>query len=522
VREHTSPWACVVGQARVIGQNGAFWYAARGSMVGARAPVHAPAPSSLPRVDWLGRLGRYRGGGPFLVAFIACVWLNQSFGFFTWQRVRYAVFTHPGENILETVRYPFIFLYRRSADEAMYYGAAAQILGQPYDEEIYRTHSRGDVHGLTLFESPPPPADGRWHLPWTEVHLEYPPPAVPFILAPKLVTTGFEAYARVFGLLMGACMVASVALAIDALKRGKAPRDSRDARWWLASVLLLAEGALTIQRLDPIVALAMMAAVHGAVRRSPWQLGLFSGLAGACKLVPLLVLPVILAADWPNWRDRAVRLGGWVAIGFAVGFGPMLFASPAAVIDLLRYHGLRGLQIESTLGLLVGALRWTLGTARAATVSFGSFNLDGSLPDGLARTALPLTILGIAVLALREWRARVPDDEAGRIERVTCAALAATVALWLGGKVFSPQYLTWGIPLVLAIPGRRGVRAIWIAVLALTLTQLYHRGYYSSLIAQTFPGLFTALVRQAVLVALLAFVAVRAGAGVLASPQGRS
>jgi hypothetical protein len=491
-------------------------------VLGPGPPVPAPALASVRRFDLLARLGRFRRVGPFVVAFIACAWLNQSFGFITWQKVRYAVFTDPAGHVFQAARYPFIFLYRRSADEAMYYGTAAQILGEPYDREIVQTHSRGDVRGLTAFEAPPPPTDGRLHLPWAEVHLEYPPPAVPFILAPKLLTTGFEAYGRVFGVLMGCCMIASVALAIDALKRAKTPRDARDERWWLAAGLLLAEGALTIQRLDPIVALAMMAAVHGAVRRSPWQLGLFSGLAGACKLVPLLVLPVVLAADWPSWRDRAARLGGWVTAGFVVGFGPMFVVSPVAVLDLFRYHGRRGLQIESTLGVLVGAGRWIAGTARATTVSFGSFNLDGSIPDLLAKAATPLTILGIAALAVRERRARAAADEAGRIARVTCAALAATVVLWLGGKVFSPQYLTWGIPLVLAIPGRRGVQAIWIAVVALTLTQVYYRGYYSSLIAQTFPGLFTVLVRQAVLAFLLAFVAVRAGDGVLASSTGRS
>jgi hypothetical protein len=441
------------------------------------------------------------------VALIACVWLNQSVGLITWEKVRDQVFSDPGAHVFDAVRYPFVFLYRRSADEAMYYGTAAQILGQPYDHEIVGTHSRGRLTGLANFEAPPPPTDGHWHMPWTEVHLEYPPPVLPFVLAPKLVTSGFESYAKVFGALMGMCMVLSIALAIDVVRRAGAGRASIDARWWLAAGLLLAQGALTIQRLDPLVALAMVGTVRGAVRRSPIETGLWAGLAGACKIVPILIVPVLVTADWSSWRPRLVSLGAWIAVGLALGFGPMLLVSPGAVVDLFRYHGLRGLQVESTLGSLVGAVRIVLGTAQPTTVSYGSFNLDGVLPDALAKLSLPLTVAGIGFVCARVWRATDGVDEPTRIERITCATLVATIVLWLTGKVFSPQYLTWGIPLVLAIPGRRGVQAIWIAVLACAVTQLYHRGYYDFLANQRPAGVITLLVRQAVLVGLMVFAA---------------
>ncbi len=457
--------------------------------------------------------------GPILVAFIACVWLNQSLGLIAWEKLRYQVFTDPAAHVFDAARYPFVFLYRRSADEAMYYGTAAQILGQPYDHEVFELHSRGRLTGVEGYEAPPPPSDGHWHAPWTEVHLEYPPPVLPFLLAPKLVTAQFEPYAKVFGVLMGLCMVLSIALAIDVVRRAQAsrpgPAGSIDARWWLAAGLLLAQGALTIQRLDPLVALAMIGTLRGAVRRSSLEMGLWAGLAGACKIVPLLVVPVMVAADWPFWRSRLVGLGAWIAAGVVVGFGPMFLASPGAVVDLLRYHGLRGLQIESTLGALVGAGRIVLGTSRPSTISYGSFNLDGAFPDALARLTVPLTLAGIAalvVLAARAARAmparRAGDaaDEPARIERLACAALAGTIVLWLTGKVFSPQYLTWGIPLVLAIPGRRGVAAIWVAIAAFAVTQLYYRGFYDQVFDQRPVGVITVLLRQAILVGLLVLV----------------
>jgi hypothetical protein len=463
-----------------------------------------------------------------MFGFVACVWLNQSVGIRTWEKIRYGVFTDPGAHVVDTLRYPLIFLYRRSADEALYYGTAAQMLGRPYDTQVFAAHTRGYAGGLAVYDAPPPPADGRWHAPWTEVPLEYPPPVIPFIVAPALVTDGFEAYGRVFGALMGLCLVLAAALALDVLARAGERRESIDRRWWLAAALLLAQGAIAIQRLDAVVALALMVAVHGAVRRSPAQFGLAAGLAGACKIVPLLAVPVIVAADWAFWRTRLVALAGWTAAAVAVGFGPMLLASPAAVGDFLRYHGGRGLQVESTLAVLLGAARWALGAARPSTFSFGSFNLDGAVADLFARATLPITVLAIAALVVVVARGSggrddgsvagdsAPGRERDRIERVTCAALAATVVLWLGGKVFSPQYLTWGIPLVLAIPGRRGARASAIALAALTLTQIYHRGFYSLLTEQAFVGLFTLLVRDGVLVLL--FVAALAGTRARATP----
>jgi hypothetical protein len=487
--------------------------------------------------------------GPFLVAFIACVWLNQSVGVTAWEKLRYLVFTDPAAHLVDAARYPFIFLYRRSADEAMYYGTAAQILGEPYDHEVFDLHSRGRVTGVAAYETPPPPADGHWHAPWREVHLEYPPPVLPFVLAPKLFADGFEPYAKLFGILMGLCMVASIAVAIDVVRRANAtrtprcePRERLDARWWLAAGLLLAQGALTIQRLDPLVALTMILMVHGAVRRSPVATGLWAGLAGACKIVPLLVVPAIVIADWPFWRTRLVALGTWIAAGLAIGFGPMFLASSTAIVDLFRYHGIRGLQVESTLGAIVGAARVALGTRRVATISYGSFNVDGAFPDALARLALPMALAGIAGLCVYSWRERAvqprladeravhprdANDESDRIERIACAALAATIVLWVTGKVFSPQYLTWGIPLVLAIPGKRGVIACWIAIAALTLTQLYYRGFYDLVFEQRAIGVAAVLARQAILVALLVFVTVRPHDGRVrhlrsSSPRGGS
>jgi hypothetical protein len=447
-----------------------------------------------------------RRAGPYLVVFLTFVWLNQSYSLIKWEKVRYGVFTDPWHHLSDAVRYPFIFLYRRSGDEVMYYSSASQILGRPYDPEVFASFTRGRVTGASSFEKPPPPTDGHWHTPWAEVHLEYPAPVLPFVLAPRLIADDFEVYARIFCALMGACIVASIAIALDIAKRAGVTARAIEGRWWLAAGLVLAQGSLTVQRLDPVVALTMILAVRGAVKRSPGALGFWAGMAGACKVMPLAIVPLAVACDWPFWRRRLAPLTLWAAGGVAIGFVPMLLASPAAFAEFFRYHGLRGLQVESTFGALVGLARIVLGTTRSATISYGSFNVDGAIPDLLAKACTPITAAGIVALTWLEGRRPGTQDEPGRIERVTCAALAVSIVVWLGGKVFSPQYMTWAIPLVLAIPGKRGLVATWLLIVACTLTQVYYRGFYDLVFDQRFLGVATVLVRQGVLVALLAWV----------------
>src|SRR5215467_1722357 len=94
-----------------------------------------------------------------VAAFVACVWLNQSVGGKDWEDLRDEVFAAPSEHPLQYARYPFVFAYRRSADERLYYEAAGAMLGRPYDREVLRT-IRGRLPAS--FDVSLPDADGRW------------------------------------------------------------------------------------------------------------------------------------------------------------------------------------------------------------------------------------------------------------------------------------------------------------------------------------------------------------------------
>jgi len=441
-------------------------------------------------------------------SFVALVWLNQSLGGTDWEAFRDRTLADPSAHLVDAVRYPFMFLYRRAPDEALYYATASATLGRHYDVDIGKT--RGD--------SPLPPLghpeDGRFHMPYAEVPLEYPPPNLPLVIAPRLVTSTFATYAYAFGALMGALLIAAGLIA--ARLGARAGRSDDEAhRIFALGLLLLAHGAIAIQRLDAIVALLLVLMVRSAIRREDAALGFWGGLLGATKFVPILVLPVLVIASGVRGGKRLAAIALGTTAGLALGLGPMIVMGRESLPAVLAYHAARGLHVESTLGVVYGAVKAVLGRPEPSLLDYGSFNFHGRVADLLAKAALPLTLVLVGIVG---YVSRPLDDhepekeqepEAARIQHIVLAALAATTALWLGGKVFSPQYLTWALPLVLALPGRSWIRISVALGLVVLVSQIYLRGYYDHVYNQWPAGVITMVVRLALLGALSRMLLVR-------------
>ena len=95
------------------------------------------------------------------------------------------------------------------------------------------------------------------------------------------------------------------------------------------------------------------------------------------------------------------------------------------------------------------------------------------------------------------------DREA--LVRSTAAALCAFVAL---GKVLSPQFLIWLIPIVPLVRGRRGLWASALLAAALVLTQVWFPFRYFRLALHFEAGLsWVLLARDLALVALTVLLA---------------
>ena len=147
------------------------------------------------------------------------------------------------------------------------------------------------------------------------------------------------------------------------------------------------------------------------------------------------------------------------------------------------------------------ALHHVFGVGLRVDTSHGSQNLAGSLPDAVGTAESALVLVGL--LALWLWFARWPRDRETLV-RASAAAVTLFVAF---GKVLSPQYMIWLIPLVPLVRGRRGFTAGALLATALLLTQLWFPKQYWNLVFG-FGGYESALVlaRDVVLVALAALL----------------
>jgi hypothetical protein len=449
-------------------------------------------------------------------ALVACVWLNQGITDAEWTDViarRQAHTMSAGERAW----FPITALYRRAHDEELYYGTASALMGRPFPPLFL---DRGNVPDA--FAHIEPKDDGVWRVPYAEVPLEYPPAVLPFVVGPRLLTSSYVTYARIFALLMAACLAMAAAIAIR-VGRAVDPDPRAEARrWWLASLVVLAHGAIAIQRLDALVALLLALALDAAVKRRPAMLGAWLGVAAATKIVPGMLLPLFVAADWAFYRkprNLGVLVGG-AAATCAIGLAPLFFFG--GVENVIAYHGARGLQVESTLGVIYGALRRLSGHPEISTIDYGSYNFHGALPDFLARasTGLTLVLLGVvAWVVFRAGSASASEREEDRARRIVATAIAGVVALWLGGKVLSPQYLTWALPLVLALPAAQLWRVAGPFLAALVVSQLYFRFYYESVYSQRRLGVATMVVRQAAL-AVFFWFALRASRSTASKDDG--
>jgi hypothetical protein len=99
--------------------------------------------------------------------------------------------------------------------------------------------------------------------------------------------------------------------------------------------------------------------------------------------------------------------------------------------------------------------------------SHGSQNLSGAVPNVLAAAEAILQV-GALIVVWALFARGAPSRT-----RLVLACAAALVAFVAFGKVLSPQFLIWLIPVVPLVGGRRGLLASGLLGAALILTQLW-------------------------------------------------
>jgi hypothetical protein len=332
-------------------------------------------------------------------------------------------------------------------------------------------------------------------IPYRDFSVEYPPGSLPAFVLPSLAPAAH--YVSAFRATMAACGVvalAALAVCLVALHVGRRRQYASLAFAGTAPLLL---GPTMLNRFDlwptALTEVALAAILLGFVRTGFGTLG----LGATAKVYPLALLPLFALA-----RGREERRRGLLAfvLVVAVVIVPFLLVGPGGIRFSVRNQLERPLQVES----LGGSLVWLadrVGLASPGTIgSYGSQNVTGALAHALELATGVLLVT--ALVAVWLLYARGPR-EGERLAHASVAAVAAWVAF---GKVLSPQYLIWLIPLVPLARSRLAAPACALLAAALALTRGWFPSRYDD-VARLGDATALVLARNAVLVSLFVLLA---------------
>ncbi|MBV8599457.1 MAG: DUF2029 domain-containing protein [Actinobacteria bacterium] len=336
--------------------------------------------------------------------------------------------------------------------------------------------------------------DGK--VPYRDFSVEYPPGALVPMLAPDAtaVPGDFGSYGHTFEKWMAGAGVVMVLLFAFALGGLEPTLERSLVALSIVAVSPLLLGNLVLSRFDLWPAALTVGAVGALVREKRAVRALVLGAAIATKLYPAVIVPVGLAWAWRRWgRDAAVRWLGLVVAVAVAAYAPFFVLSPGGVWHSMSTQLSRPLQIESLAGAVLVAVHNGFSTNLRVYTTI-SQNLAGT---GVHAGEILSSLLQIGVLVAL-WVAFARGGQTR--ERLVAYAAASVVAFVAFGKVLSPQYMVWLIPLV---PLVRSRLAQLLLVAGLVLTQVEFPKRYWEYANNLSPGVgAVVLVRDLVLVAL--------------------
>lgn len=292
-------------------------------------------------------------------------------------------------------------------------------------------------------------------LPFHMLPLEYPP--LTLVIFSLSLLAPIPYYQLVFALWM-----ALTAVLIYWLLLRYGPRGSALA---FAFYALVGAWATAEGRFDLIPAALTLLCII-AVWHKHWTLAYVAlAFATLLKIYPLLLLPALFIAEqyaanlfyhptdtmtlrsfpgelWKtlrglfhwHWKNALIFFG--IIIGITALFALLDFQG--AVLSQFSYFAQRPVQIESA-GSTILWIATQLGYPAHVEFTFGSLNIASALDSKVALLFEVLFVLGYAYTILLQWR--------GKLDLVQ-SFIALLLVFIATGKVFSPQYLMWLMPLL--------------------------------------------------------------------------
>ena len=312
-------------------------------------------------------------------------------------------------------------------------------------------------------------------MPYRDFSSEYPPVAMALFSLPRLLSgageSEFVAWFQV-EMLTFSC---GIVLLLSWISWGQWQNV-----WKVAGTLamytlfLLSLGSIVQERFDLAAAFLMLASVACFITDKYLAAWLLLGIGLMTKIVPVLIAPIFLIAHFRRRQFNEVWMGPLAMIMAALIVSiPFLLASPEGLANAFLYHVERPLQIESSWSSPILLYSKLTGYPAYILNSYGSHNVYSTASDTLVMISGPLTaVVLLAGYLIFWWRSGKEMNGLRAISGNTIIrfAVIAIATFIVGGKVLSPQFLIWLIPLVPLVIGadRLVIAGIFEAVLLIT------------------------------------------------------
>ena len=309
-----------------------------------------------------------------------------------------------------------------------------------------------DVADLVLYyESALKLLQGK--LPYSDFPLEYPPLALLPMTLPQLVNfgqvLGFRGYVCLFWL-ENVIFTTLIALLLLQVRRYWQPKQR--SLWILKAYIILVtiSTPLLPWRFDLFPALLTLLALLFILFERPTIAGIWLGLAIAAKLYPLVLLPIFGAYYLASRKYHSlIKLVLGCVGATCIVMLPFALTAGGEMLSFLRYHQLRGLQVESfPAGIL--CLAHVLQLTKVSLVfNYGAFHLVSPLAAPILKWLPLISILsfvGVISSCLSCFRREYRTKGTITVENLVIYTIAALWTFMIVGKVFSPQYIIWLLP----------------------------------------------------------------------------
>jgi hypothetical protein len=225
---------------------------------------------------------------------------------------------------------------------------------------------------------------------------------------------------------------------------------SRPAAGIFALYLVIGGWATAEGRFDLIPSALTLVALLFGVRKRWNRAFAFLALATVFKFYPLVLLPPFLltqqmeaGAKWRDWR-RFTPLALFAAV-CVVALMVSLSLSVEGTFAPLSYFENRPFQVESSAASVLW-LSYFMEYSLTPIITYGSLSVLSPLASPLSLLNTLLLVTGLAYTWWLQWRGKVD---------LPASCLLTLLIVVVTGKVFSPQYLIWLLPLAAYIGGKK-------------------------------------------------------------------